>query len=1640
MGILDRVAALDRVTGGINTYADYQPVVNTVLQGGPPIAAQGLPLPSAYQNKTASDVVGRYGFMAQAASTPMTGEDFTQFRSDWAGSRIAGQSQAVQQVGEQTLRSSNGGSFLGHVAHAVGDVTSLVTKPVSWGMDAMRWAYSNLVSQPLSTFIILGSDGSQWKGASTHGWGAWAKFLHLDNWQTAYGMAEHTSPGQAMAQMLNTDDVFDQVQITKTVNSDWYNMATGAMDALVNWRADPTQIAAGKISEWSKMARFTPEAYGSAEKAMQVASVNGAVRKISDHLDTELAKNRAIFPAAEDTRVAKKLADEPGIVRLREAPVLTPQEVDARNLTAARFRDERLSNVLNGDTIAYNLVNADNYEQRAAYLSMLAGDASAKKVVEGIRDDLKSRWDFWQTEMGYMDNLSGPYKSLRNFELHNLVEEPHAGLGAEVKRLQDQMNFINKLIPGSAASSGNTGTLFGELASKGLPVDTLMSHIKSGVNSSAWFQSSPFAAAVRVVSSPIPQNYLNLTQAGSDTRFDNLLRYMGEHSEAERNTLRGEWMAGNTTSRFELANKVQQDALARIAKKNGITPEEVKQLGENMTAAHQAANDFLKLHQGEAYGLVRDPDTGVIHMLDSPILQTQLSDVALVNDWHGIRGAMSTWGKQKAANPFLHLTFDGGHEVANRIMSFWRPMVLLSPRIVVRNMMLDESMFNLAKIHSVSDLIYAGHVYGTQIKNLAHGYAESLGLTTEAAIRKAAAEKGITNPDLIANAAYLAEKGIDTDAIARYTKYKAGVAGVLTGSTLGYLAGDAAGAAVGGVAGGLLGKTMAGISRTGIPAFDFNDHNIMSAIPDDPEMSKQLLEQLHNPHAMVSVLNDQTNAWKAKIIGSGNWKAATAMDSEYDDAIERVLNFQYGQDFMGRKLLKGETPGEVAMWLAYDPEGQAYMADIPFKADHVGEYWYAKQYADQVADQINTYTMGNKAIADAALDGKVTAKFYRSTVDDPSQLPPFHAEAVMQGLGKSKSQIGLKDAIDKVFLHMNARPTSELSRIPAFSMTYRAEMKNRIAALGLGHKLTEDEMSAIEHSARGAALHEVHRNFYSYADQTDLHAILRNMVPFLPATQDAIERFARISIDNPVFARHVTQAWAGLNDSIVSAKDQDGNHTLRFRIPDFAKGLVNHSPMFRNAFKDAGFLSIDKNSLNMITGNGIGFGPIIQYAASKVVEHQPDLEEAFKTIIPYGPNTGLGVGGVFDPTLFKTVRAVGGDESSRAFLAATALVQRASLAKMTLGEEPQVNFQDQQAVDKWVAQSKKEAHALYSLTRVANMFSPGQLSVLSPFQLQIEHYQQIAAAHPQDAQQIFWDQMGAEFMKLYDKVHGDGLEATRLTPEQEAEVAAKISQDPKASQYADAMYWLTSKVTKSVNGLPATEAAYQASKKLGGLMSAYPEVASFIAGVQGTGEGQKFSHAVYQWELNTGQRKVMSPLDSFKDVQTSKGWDEFGRVQDLIDAELISRAQLGGSGDINDKRNADLQAAKRGAKADIGQRYPAWWQDYNTRDDSKFQRQIDGFKATLNSGLIDGKKRPELHYLSEYLTVRDEVTAELARRQQAGLPSTLTAKANADLYGAWQAMVTQLKEQSTDFSAMYNRWLENDPVALNPLDYGQVAV
>ena len=64
------------------------------------------------------------------------------------------------------------------------------SEPVVWVANAMNWAYDNVVSQPLSTAILVGSSSQEQD---------FGKLFSASNWARAWQAANHISPGQALA-------------------------------------------------------------------------------------------------------------------------------------------------------------------------------------------------------------------------------------------------------------------------------------------------------------------------------------------------------------------------------------------------------------------------------------------------------------------------------------------------------------------------------------------------------------------------------------------------------------------------------------------------------------------------------------------------------------------------------------------------------------------------------------------------------------------------------------------------------------------------------------------------------------------------------------------------------------------------------------------------------------------------------------------------------------------------------------------------------------------------------------------------------------------------------------------------------------------------------------------------------------------------------------------------------------------------------------------------------------------------------------------------------------------------------------------------------------------------------------------------
>lgn len=1694
MGVADRLLAVDQSVGGLNTAPDYRPLAETAMNGGVAISPSSS-IPSAYGQRTPTDVLGRYAGALQLATADGS-TDGRQLAGDLALSRLRPLDAAVQQFSSMSpvlQAPSKGGSsgIFGDIGHAIGDVTGAVTAPFKGVLHASDWLYTNAISQPLATTLILMSDGSQWKGGNGNLITGLAKMLHPENWAKAAQLREqnHLSPGQAFFLAYSTDDIFDQSQIAKSMNSPWFHLASGLIDAGLQWELNPLQIAGGAVSEFGKARWFAPETFAQSDglwSGLRNAVTGGAKAASEVYSPAQEAVNAAEKAGAFDNfgHTILSIKDE-AAKALDDAGLLTHKTINAqvgamtgavdtsgfgadlgskwdevvakvgdyspdadkiRSVASAKLKEKMFSTSPLGGFMANGIVDAENADQVKAFISAGLGAPSGMQALDQLRPDMYSRMLSYKESLAYLNDLSSNDHVLANHDLMNMVDQVKTGVGSELDRLNSRLSFIDQL---SLDASDKAGSLAGSLEQ--FPHQSIASRIKE--NTVGYLQGGPFDRLVRLVSIPVPKNVIKVNMAEGELRFENLLRYMGGHSDTERQLLTGQFAAAEQGGRMELVQQAQEDAFKRLAKQTGFHSDDINTFTQSMRDSAGAADRWRtqQLFDPSNRDIIQYVnDDGTASAFHAPMYLAQTDNTAHVYNWQGIHSEMSKAGQYFDRNPGVKRIADLPGDIVDGFHQLWKPAALINPRVPTRIIALDESLYTLSKIHSVADALYMTKVYGAQVKNLAEHYTSLLGLSHSAAIEKAATEVGAVDPQGMVDVAAMIKAGRDPEAIARNAKMKGLWAGALGGAGVGYVAGGPTGALAGAGVGGGLGAALSNLERAGVPNFKVSGHDYQSVVTADPDYRRAVEAEIKQGKQM-SFIERSTNAYQDQFRATGDWGLKPAGTKEWSRDVERVLNFQMGQDPLMRQLLNGSSDKEIVDWLQATDHGQSYIRQLPFKQGLVSDRAGAYAYVGDLRDHMEELTVGNAGIKNAALNKSATGQMLIDAVEgDVTKLPAVHGQIFAQVQGNAHILNSLKGAIDKGFEHIVGAPIDELSRVPGAAAAYKAEMTRRLTALGEGYKLSVDELTGLERGARTHVLDEMRRSFYNAGDRTDLQYILRGLVPFLPATSEAIKRATMISVDSPVYAAKVVSAWRGLSKvdfnipgigvAAVHDKDEDGNDVIRFKVPSWAAGLTKASPFFSGAFDTTNEMTLDKKTLNMF-GNGLfGAGPLVQLAASEIQKQIPSTEASLKFLTPYGPNTSIV--DTLNPVSAKRLNAsFTNDQDSAGYRATYLMIFGAKMAKMQLGEIPKADMDSELGRNAFLDGVTKEAQALYHLKNAVNFFSPGTINAVSPFQPLIDLYRQIQSnpaayknkladgtpdpADDRGADDIFYDMAGTEYTATAKRM---GL----------------ISDDPTEQQtFQDAMYWLTSRSTVNNEGLPATVQAVAARDKYSDLIDAYPKLASFIAGSEATPDGAQFSSAAYDHQLSTrsgnsgkNQRTKLAPMDILNDTEKSRGWLEYTRGMDQIDSLLIERQAAGGSASLTAARNKDLATLKRSMTISIGQRLPGWWEDYNTHDDLKNQNTIDGLKAVASSPVFANADatRPEMPALREYLSAYDTVKNALQQRKAAGHSGALNSAVNRDLNTLWDSITADLLERSTDFAPVYHRYLENIPPTVDPLE------
>tara|TARA_R110000787_G_scaffold4185_9_gene16191 strand:+ start:460 stop:6462 length:6003 start_codon:yes stop_codon:yes gene_type:complete len=1161
--------------------------------------------------------------------------------------------------------------------------------------------------------------------------------------------------------------------------------------------------------------------------------------------------------------------------------------------------------------------------------------------------------------------------------------------------------------------------------------------IRGAYKQTTFYQTSRTSKVLRTTVNNIPHATVSMADTGAGEQFRRFLRTAGHTDETWR-APHGEFLRASFDERKAIYYREEQNAITKLGRDNGLSHHEIEDIISSSKKGHE---DLAKLladpdlpvrydSQDRAIITIND-ETGMT--MEIPLMTSQLEHTVATADWKLLKreirnlsrikygddfaarvekvgfikakqfyneGSVPSFAakRREAVSNIARTAKNTGADKAGaitvrgmeQVMKVWKPMVLLRPAWTVRVILMDEQFRMIAKFGALESILGRGNDFRSL-------WVETL--TNNPRLKRMLA----SNPS---------------------TK---GVGGAMIGGLVAGPAG-AMGGALGGYSAGTLLSKLAAMEKLGYPGLSVNGFRSAQAL-GMPGETAAMYEELASSSSMFreflgtteqNILEglrpiDQkyrTYTWNAK---PGRGKAGEINNEAYTSEWVNLFRKQVMNDDVGKQLLEGKTREEVLHWLENTPEGINHASRMPSRGRHSDGRGI---WMDNLTDQIDEYTGFDQNIRTAILELPPGATFddYAEILQSiPNEFKPVvHGRAFEEVLGIKDGVGGMLDRfVESAFKTLAAGPTDNLSRMPAFRRFYEAEMQRTLgsipkSALENG-QISLRQLEGFEEQSRRFALKEMRELMYDLAEQSEFAEMTRLIMPFFPAYQEVLTRWAGLIYENPNIAFMADEIWRGPSRMGITYEDESGEEYIQFRIPNFAKALLSENAFFANALDSQDSVRFRKDSFNMVAQGTPGFGPWATAPVSIIAKERPELEDSLKFIIPYGPQ-GF-VESFKAPNVARLISSRKKDDD-RAYLSAKLRIMQTELTNMQINDE-QLNFEDPIVRGEFMARIDKQAAAFSNLRLVAGLFSPVTPVFDSPYQLHIDIYRAIRNRDFERAQQILGN----------------------VSPESTVNIEAVFNESGDSADavflqvFGEEYFSLTQAFTQTMDGVPPTLQGAQLRDTYKGLIETYPEWGGVIAGYEG-GEANQFVRSMYERQLETPitagsdvmQREALSPLQILQGPDIRLGWDKFTRAMDGLEAVRIER----GLPNYSVKGAADLAAYKAIIVQQLKAEHPQWGVEYSNVNLASMATRLEGANAILQSGDSALLGRADIQGLSEYMELRAGFITLLEQRQAAGGARTLDASANQDVRYAWESQVLELVERNLAFADIYYRRFQRD--------------
>lgn len=536
--------------------------------------------------------------------------------------------------------------------------------------------------------------------------------------------------------------------------------------------------------------------------------------------------------------------------------------------------------------------------------------------------------------------------------------------------------------------------------------------------------------------------------------------------------------------------------------------------------------------------------------------------------------------------------------------------------------------------------------------------------------------------------------------------------------------------------------------------------------------------------------------------------------------------------------------------------------------------------------------------------------------------------------------------------------------------------------------LTLEELDAW---AKGYALDETKKLFYSASEKSNFADILRIVAPFGSAWAEVLKVYGKKISTDPEFSKRAIVSVRGLenadpdNDGKGFLAKDPATGQLMFYFPygdEFAPLLMGYSGAVLGGISAgipgalAGFAGgygagkvMEKDmtpgmrvkfgaplqSLSMGLSFTAPFGPTVQIPAAALLKDKPQFDWVMEKLFPYGERKWQEV--IVPNNLQKMYAMLNGPDSNRQY---GDLRLEMVKALSTTGRYDLKTQQGQYDLEK---DATELAKSLYVISFWSNFAGP--VRAAPEAEIQTKNGWVLAGELSKSAYDIRRrNPMGwvSEFLDT----HGDNV-----------------------------LMYAQSKTKSEYGGLEVTKEFNDWERKNKRLFEMFPEVAGYFAPI-----GGDFDFHVYIRQRESGMRKTLTPQEMIDESQK------------LVGLSMYRAAVRATGGNPNKEQRSILRSYKKELEA----RYPGFATPYLVQN---FDNTVVKLKELVNDPVMAENDTADA--VRVYLQARDEALAAAANRGYG-----LSADKNSDLRGSLRNVGETLSAQIPGFERIWSRLLFNE--------------